>query len=125
MAHRPYMASGTPERHGGERPSLHIVEVRGSAPAGSAARVETIPLTIHHGTTHPYREPMSLEPHRRMLRPREPRLAPDLQPGDGSARRGGDWGAGQVRQRRDHAAFILASTPVVDSVTRLDLNAAA
>ena len=53
-----------------------------------------ITLKIHHKTTYRYRQPVSLGPHRLMLRPRESRdLRLNFERCGGDARRGGDLGA--------------------------------
>ena len=85
------------------------------------------PLTIHHRTTYRYHQPVSLGPHRLMLRPRESRdlrlLSSQITVQPIAAV---TWAQDVFGNAVATAAFsFMASTLVIDSVTRLELNAAA
>jgi transglutaminase-like putative cysteine protease len=86
-----------------------------------------ITLRIHHRTTYCYRQPVSLGPHRLMLRPRESR---DLRliTSDVTVTPAGvvTWAQDVFGNAVATAAFqTIAGTLVVDSVAELQLSAAA
>ena len=86
-----------------------------------------ITLKIHHRTTYRYRQPVSLGPHRLMLRPRESRdlrlISSDVTVTPAAV---GDLGARCLRQcRRDRVFQSMTDNLVIDSVAELQLNAAA
>ncbi len=86
-----------------------------------------ITLRIHHKTTYCYRQPVSLGPHRLMLRPRESR---DLRliTSDVTVTPAGvvTWAQDVFGNAVATAAFqTMAGILVVDSVAELQLNAAA
>ena len=86
-----------------------------------------IPLRIHHRTSYRYRQPVSLGPHRLMLRPRERR---DLRLISSDVAVTPDalvtWAHNVFGNAVATATFqTMADNLVIDSVAELQLNAAA
>ncbi len=84
-------------------------------------------LKIHHRTTYRYRQPVSLGPHRLMLRPRESRdlrlISSDITVTPAAAM---TWAQDVFGNAVATATFqSVASTLVIDSVVELQLNASA
>jgi hypothetical protein len=86
-----------------------------------------ITLSIHHRTTYRYRQPVSLGPHRLMLRPRESRdlrlISSDVTATPAALV---TWAHDVFGNAVATASFqTMADNLVIDSVTELQLNAAA
>ena len=84
-------------------------------------------LKIHHRTTYRYRQPVSLGPHRLMLRPRESRdlrlISSDVTVTPAAVM---TWAQDVFGNAVATAVFqSMADTLVIDSVVELQLNAAA
>ena len=107
-------------RQGGRAPS-------NGASAATHVELPLITLRIHHRTTYRYRQPVSLGPHRLMLRPRESRdlrlISSDVTVTPAAAV---TWAHDVFGNAVATATFqTMADNLVIDSVAELQLNAAA
>ena len=94
--------------------------------AASMLELPLIRLKIHHRTTYRYRQPVSLGPHRLMLRPRESRDLRLISSDVGVPAAVLTWAHDVFGNAVATANFqAMADNLVIDSVAEIQLNAAA